>query len=50
MHIINPNGTLGELVTAPFEKQVAQSIGMGFKWLWRGMIAFAFLTAFMAVA
>ncbi|MGM9569027.1 MAG: hypothetical protein ACI3XC_02990 [Phascolarctobacterium sp.] len=50
MHIVNPNGSLGELISAPFEKEVANAIGMGFKWLWRGMIAFAFLTAFMAVA
>lgn len=49
MHIIQPNGSLGDIISAPFEKEVAQLIGMGFKWLWRGMLAFAILIAFMAV-
>ena len=49
MHIIQPNGSLGNIISAPFEKEVAQLIGMGFKWLWRGMLAFAILIAFMAV-
>ena len=50
MHIIQPNGSLGDIISAPFEKEVAQLIGMGFKWLWRGMLAFAVLIAMMAVA
>ena len=50
MQIIQPNGSLGEVISVPFEKEVAQLIGMGFKWLWRGMIAFAILIALMAVA
>ena len=49
MHIIQPNGSLGNIISAPFEKDVVQLIGMGFKWLWRGMLAFAILIAFMAV-
>lgn len=50
MQIIQPNGSLSEVISAPFEKEVAQLIGMGFKWLWRGMLAFAIIIAFMAVA
>ena len=50
MQIIQLNGSLGEVISAPFEKEVAQLIGMGFKWLWRGMIAFSILIALMAVA
>ena len=50
MQIIQPNGSLSEVISAPFEKEVAQLIGMGFKWLWRGMIAFEILIALMAVA
>lgn len=50
MQIIQPNGSLSEVISAPFEKEVAQLIGMGFKWLWRGMLAFAVLIAMMAVA
>ena len=50
MQIIQPNGSLGEVISVPFEKEVAQLIGMGFKWLWRGMLAFVVLIAMMAVA
>ena len=45
MHIIQPNGSLGDIISAPFEKEVARLIGMGFKGLWRGMLAFAILIA-----
>ena len=48
--VIRPDYSLGEVISAPFEKEVAQLIGMGFKWLWRGMLAFAVLIAMMAVA
>ena len=48
--VIRPDYSLGEIISTPFEKEVAQLIGMGFKWLWRGMIAFAILIALMAVA
>ena len=50
MQIIQLNGSLGEVISAPVEKEVAQLIGMGFKLLWRGMLAFAVLIAMMAVA
>ena len=50
MQVIRPDGSLGEVISTPFEKEVAQLIGMGFKWLWRGMLAFAVLIAMMAVA
>lgn len=50
MQVLRPDGSLGEVISAPFEKEVAQLIGMGFKWLWRGMLAFAVLIAMMAVA
>ena len=50
MQIIQLNGSLGNIISAPFEKDVVQLIGMGFKWLWRGMLAFAVLIAMMAVA
>ena len=49
MQIIKPDGSLGEVFTAPIENEVQNLIGMGFKWLWRGMLAFAMLIAMMAV-
>lgn len=50
MQVLRPDGSLGEVISVPFEKEVDQLIGMGFKWLWRGMLAFAVLIAMMAVA
>lgn len=50
MQIIQPDGALGATVTTPFGKAVREEIGLGFKWLWWGLIAFAVLAAMLAVA
>lgn len=50
MQIIQPDGALGATVTTPFGKAVREEIGLGFKWLWWGLIAFVVLAAMLAVA